>query len=259
MPATAPLPRSACGAASAAIAIVIHPAARMSFLPLDNLYLICHAVAGGSTPFGFDGIGRINGKMTDIRALRLIASILIGFILVLSDGTAATERQRPVVVGYLAAFKGPRPVDGAYRPVRLHPLQPVLRQPRRGRKIHPRRANDVHERRDRREPVGRRAAKDGDAIAGERREGADLDRRRRDPRLLGRLEGRCSVPNGAQRRSRRSSNLPIRSTSMGSISTSKGNCSPRSTARGTIPRSSRRCPRSMKARGKLLDLRHRLL
>jgi chitinase len=44
--------------------------------------------------------------MTNIRAFRFIASILIGFILVLSTGTAATERQRPVVVGYLAAFKG---------------------------------------------------------------------------------------------------------------------------------------------------------
>ncbi|QCB54169.1 glycosyl hydrolase family 18 [Sphingopyxis sp. PAMC25046] len=44
-------------------------------------------------------------KMTNIRAFRLIASILIGFILVLSLSARAEER-RPVVVGYLAAFKG---------------------------------------------------------------------------------------------------------------------------------------------------------
>ncbi len=44
--------------------------------------------------------------MTDIRAFRFIASILIGFILVLSSAAAAVEQRRPVVVGYLAAFKG---------------------------------------------------------------------------------------------------------------------------------------------------------
>ncbi|KTE14343.1 hypothetical protein ATE71_08725 [Sphingopyxis sp. H115] len=43
--------------------------------------------------------------MTNIRALRLITSILIGFTLVLSLSAPAKER-RPVVVGYLAAFKG---------------------------------------------------------------------------------------------------------------------------------------------------------
>ncbi|MBB6425280.1 glycosyl hydrolase family 18 protein [Sphingopyxis sp. JAI128] len=43
--------------------------------------------------------------MTNIRAFRLIASILIGFTLVLSSPARAEER-RPVVVGYLAAFKG---------------------------------------------------------------------------------------------------------------------------------------------------------
>lgn len=43
--------------------------------------------------------------MTNIRAFRLIASILIGFTLVLSLSARADER-RPVVVGYLAAFKG---------------------------------------------------------------------------------------------------------------------------------------------------------
>jgi len=37
---------------------------------------------------------------------RVMASILIGFILVLSPGFASAEPQRPVVVGYLAAFKG---------------------------------------------------------------------------------------------------------------------------------------------------------
>jgi len=44
--------------------------------------------------------------MADIRAFRFIASILIGFILVLSSTATAGERPRPVVVGYLAAFKG---------------------------------------------------------------------------------------------------------------------------------------------------------
>jgi chitinase len=44
--------------------------------------------------------------MADIRAFRFIASILIGFTLVLSIGPAAARSQRPVVVGYLAAFKG---------------------------------------------------------------------------------------------------------------------------------------------------------
>lgn len=44
--------------------------------------------------------------MTDIRAFRFIASILIGFTLVLSSVAIATEGPRPVVVGYLAAFKG---------------------------------------------------------------------------------------------------------------------------------------------------------
>ena len=44
--------------------------------------------------------------MKHIRAFRFIASILIGFILVLSSTVAATEQRRPVVVGYLAAFKG---------------------------------------------------------------------------------------------------------------------------------------------------------
>ena len=43
--------------------------------------------------------------MSNIRAFRFIASILIGFILVLSLPVRAEER-RPVVVGYLAAFKG---------------------------------------------------------------------------------------------------------------------------------------------------------
>ncbi|MHA4836175.1 glycosyl hydrolase family 18 protein [Sphingopyxis sp. MSC1_008] len=44
--------------------------------------------------------------MTDIRAFRFIVSILIGFILVLSSAAIAGEQRRPVVVGYLAAFKG---------------------------------------------------------------------------------------------------------------------------------------------------------
>lgn len=44
--------------------------------------------------------------MSDIRILRLIASLSIGFTLVLSSATQATEQRRPVVVGYLAAFKG---------------------------------------------------------------------------------------------------------------------------------------------------------
>lgn len=44
--------------------------------------------------------------MANIRALHLIASILIGFILVLSSATASAQQRRPVVVGYLAAFKG---------------------------------------------------------------------------------------------------------------------------------------------------------
>lgn len=44
--------------------------------------------------------------MADIRAFRIIASILIGFILVLSSAATAMEQRRPVVVGYLAAFKG---------------------------------------------------------------------------------------------------------------------------------------------------------
>ena len=44
--------------------------------------------------------------MADIRAFRFIASILIGFILVLSSAATAGEQPRPVVVGYLAAFKG---------------------------------------------------------------------------------------------------------------------------------------------------------
>src|SRR3546814_20411485 len=45
--------------------------------------------------------------MTNIRSFRFMASILIGFILVLSTSPAAATSQRPVVVGYLAAFKGP--------------------------------------------------------------------------------------------------------------------------------------------------------
>lgn len=44
--------------------------------------------------------------MTDIRIFRLITAILIGFILVLSPITRAAEPRRPIVVGYLAAFKG---------------------------------------------------------------------------------------------------------------------------------------------------------
>ncbi|HEV7314864.1 hypothetical protein [Sphingopyxis sp.] len=44
--------------------------------------------------------------MADIRAFRFIASILIGFTLVLSSTATAGEQPRPVVVGYLAAFKG---------------------------------------------------------------------------------------------------------------------------------------------------------
>jgi len=44
--------------------------------------------------------------MTNIRTFRFMASILIGFILVLSTSPAAATSQRPVVVGYLAAFKG---------------------------------------------------------------------------------------------------------------------------------------------------------
>src|SRR3546814_8901104 len=44
--------------------------------------------------------------MTNIRSFRFMASILIGFILVLSTSPAAATSQRPVVVGYLAAFKG---------------------------------------------------------------------------------------------------------------------------------------------------------
>ena len=43
--------------------------------------------------------------MTNIRAFRFIMSILIGFTLILSFSARADER-RPVVVGYLAAFKG---------------------------------------------------------------------------------------------------------------------------------------------------------
>ena len=43
--------------------------------------------------------------MANIHAFRLIASILIGFTLILSLSARADER-RPVVVGYLAAFKG---------------------------------------------------------------------------------------------------------------------------------------------------------
>src|SRR3546814_15360948 len=44
--------------------------------------------------------------MTNIRTFRFMASILIGFILVLSTSPATATSQRPVVVGYLAAFKG---------------------------------------------------------------------------------------------------------------------------------------------------------
>ncbi|HEV2599584.1 glycosyl hydrolase family 18 protein [Sphingopyxis sp.] len=44
--------------------------------------------------------------MTDIRIFRLITAILIGFTLVLSSATHAVEPRRPIVVGYLAAFKG---------------------------------------------------------------------------------------------------------------------------------------------------------
>ena len=44
--------------------------------------------------------------MTTNETFRFIASILIGFILILSPGFAAAKQSRPVVVGYLAAFKG---------------------------------------------------------------------------------------------------------------------------------------------------------
>ncbi len=44
--------------------------------------------------------------MTDIRAFRFITSILIGFTLVLSATSTAAQHRRPVLVGYLAAFKG---------------------------------------------------------------------------------------------------------------------------------------------------------
>lgn len=44
--------------------------------------------------------------MTNMGTFRFIASILIGFILVLSPNPAAARSQSPVVVGYLAAFKG---------------------------------------------------------------------------------------------------------------------------------------------------------
>src|SRR3546814_10635511 len=53
----------------------------------------------------FRSEGKI-GKMTNILTFRFMASILIGFILVLSTSPAAATSQRPVVVGYLAAFKG---------------------------------------------------------------------------------------------------------------------------------------------------------
>lgn len=44
--------------------------------------------------------------MWNFPAFRFIAQILIGFTLVLSPAVIAAEPQRPVVVGYLAAFKG---------------------------------------------------------------------------------------------------------------------------------------------------------
>ena len=44
--------------------------------------------------------------MPNIPILRFIAPILIGFILVLSSQSAVAQHPRPVVVGYLAAFKG---------------------------------------------------------------------------------------------------------------------------------------------------------
>jgi len=44
--------------------------------------------------------------MAGISAFRRIAVLLIGFTLVLSSGSTASAIDRPVVVGYLAAFKG---------------------------------------------------------------------------------------------------------------------------------------------------------
>jgi len=44
--------------------------------------------------------------MTEITAFRFITSVLIGFTLVLSTTPASAKQRQPVVVGYLAAFKG---------------------------------------------------------------------------------------------------------------------------------------------------------
>ena len=44
--------------------------------------------------------------MTENDTFRFIASILIGFTLIWSSGFASANQPRPVVVGYLAAFKG---------------------------------------------------------------------------------------------------------------------------------------------------------
>lgn len=44
--------------------------------------------------------------MPNMVVLRFIASILIGFTLILSPARTLAEQRRPVVVGYLAAFKG---------------------------------------------------------------------------------------------------------------------------------------------------------
>src|SRR3546814_2574500 len=44
--------------------------------------------------------------MTNIRTFRFIVSILIGFTLILSGDPAAAQSRSPVVVGYLAAFRG---------------------------------------------------------------------------------------------------------------------------------------------------------
>src|SRR3546814_662622 len=180
---------STCGAASAAIAIAIQPTARINFLPLDNLYLICHVVAAGSTAFISEGIEGKNWQNDEYPHFSLHGIDPDWFYISIVD----QPRNRDVPAtrcGRLSrGVQGARPVDRTHRPFGLHALQPVLRQPRRRRALRQRGTDDVHGGRDGREPDGRGAAGNGRAVASGRRQGADLDRGRCHSRLLGRLEG----------------------------------------------------------------------
>src|SRR3546814_12219012 len=119
-----------CGSACSAIAISIQPTARIYFLPLDNLYLICHVVAAGSTAFISDGIEGKNWQNDEYPHFSLHGIDPDWFYISIVD----QPRNRDVPAtrcGRLSrGVQGARPVDRTHRPFGLPALHPVLRQPR---------------------------------------------------------------------------------------------------------------------------------